>query len=87
MSFTGWICAGLHARCARAPPAPAPAASNYDINALGKQPFELQKLMREAQQKQRAEETSQAEAKPTSEPGAGPLEASSSLFVFCKRTS
>ncbi len=73
---------------APAPPAaPAAAASKNDLNALAKQFFDLQKLSREAHRAQRVEETSQAEAEPTSEPGAGPLEISSSLFVFCKRTS
>ncbi len=67
--------------------APAPATGKDDINALEKQMFELQKRMREAQKTQRAEEASQVEAEPTSEPGAGPLEVSSSLFVFCKRPS
>ncbi len=66
--------------------APATAAGKNDINALEKQLFESQKRMREAQKAQRAEETSPAEAEPTSEPGAGPLQVSSSLFVFCKRT-
>ena len=64
-----------------------PLPVKNDINALEKQLFDLQKLLREAQKAKIAEETSQAEAEPTSEPGAGPLEVSTSLYVFCKRTS
>jgi hypothetical protein len=67
--------------------APATAAGKHDINALEKPLFELQKRIREAQNAKRAEETIQAEAEPTSEPGAGPIEVRSYLFVFCKRTS
>ena len=70
-----------------APAAPATATGKNDIHALEKQRFDLQKLMLKAQKAKRAEETSQAEAEPTSEPGAGPLEVSTSLFSFCKRTS
>ncbi len=70
-----------------APAAPATAGGKNDINALEKQLFDLQTLMLEAQKAKRAEETSQAEAEPTSEPRAGPLEVNTSLFVFCKRTS
>ncbi len=55
-----------------APAAPATDAGKNDINALETQLFAVQKLIREAQKAQRAEETSQAEAEPTSEPGAGP---------------
>jgi hypothetical protein len=70
-----------------APAAPATAAGKNDINALEKQLCDLQKLMLEAQKAKRADETSQAEAEPTSEPGAGLLEVSTSLFLLCKRTS
>ncbi len=64
---------------------PPPSLSN--IQEMENQTFELQKLVREAQKARRAEETSKVEAEPTSEPGAGPREVSSSLFVLFKRTS